>query len=512
MRRKRKVKPFTAEMTMIDAASDGRAVARHEGEVVFVEGGVPGDRAEVFVFGKQKKVLAGRIQAMIEPSKDRVTPACQHFAFCAGCKWQQMSYEAQIGFKEKQVLDILRRVGKVEIGEALPILGAPQPYWYRNKLEFSFSAKPWLKPEDMNNPDIDPRSLGFHAPRFFDKVININECLLQHELVNRVRNELGAYARAQDIPFYNIREHTGYLRTLTFRSSRHSNEFMLILVVAKNDPDRIDQIFTHLATTFPEITSFVWVHSPKLNSSYTDLPYQVWQGPGYLTERLGRYEFRIRPVSFFQTNPEQAERLYGVVRDFLMETLPAGQARHPIMYDLYSGTGSIGIFLEKYADKIVGIEYVESAVQDAWENVRLNELDETRFSFYAGDMKDLLREPLLEEEGHPDIVIADPPRQGMDGKVVWRLLEILPAHIIYVSCKPATQARDLELLREWYEVVKVQPVDMFPQTAHVENVALLRKRSERLVITPPQAAEAGAATGEPDDADSDDMDADDPND
>jgi 23S rRNA (uracil1939-C5)-methyltransferase len=484
MGRKRRIEPFTADMKLLDAASDGRAVARHEGEVVFVEGGVPGDEAEVLVFGRQKKVLVGRIQVLHQPSAHRVEPQCVHFNHCAGCKWQQMAYEAQIDFKHTQVVNILRRVGKVEIGEVLPILGAPQPYWYRNKLEFSFSSKPWLTPEDMDNPDIDPRSLGFHAPRIFDKVLNIDQCLLQSELTNRVRNALGDYARRHDIPFYDLREHTGFLRTLTFRTSRYLDECMIILVVAEDDPARIDAIFSHLAEHFPEITSFVWVHNPKLNSVYSDLPYRVWRGPGYLTEKLGNYQFRIRPVSFFQTNPEQAERLYGVVRDFLLETLPQGQSRHPVMYDLYSGTGSIGIFVEQYAEKIVGVEYVESAVQDAWENVRLNALPEERFSFYAGDMKDLLRAPLVEKEGHPDLVIADPPRQGIDGKVVKRLLEILPQHIIYVSCKPATQARDLELMREWYEVVKVRPVDMFPQTAHVENVVLLRKRDSKLEQEP----------------------------
>ena len=491
MGRKRRIQPFTAEMELLDAASDGRAVARHEGEVIFVEGGVPGDQAEVLVFGKQKQVLVGRIKALHRPSDHRVEPQCVHFDHCAGCKWQQMAYEAQIAFKEKQVVNILRRVGKVDIGEVLPILGAPQPYWYRNKLEFSFSTKPWLTPEDMDNPAIDHRSLGFHAPRFFDKVLNIEQCLLQRDLTNQVRNALRDYARAQNIPFYNIREHTGFLRTLTFRSSRYLDEFMVILVVAEDDAERVDQIFSHLAEQFPDITSFIWVYNPKLNSVYNDLPYREWHGPGYLTEKLGDYRFRIRPVSFFQTNPEQAERLYGVVRDFLLETLPTGQARHPVMYDLYSGTGSIGIFLEQYADKIVGVEYVESAVQDAWENVRLNELPEARFSFYAGDMKDLLRAPLVDKEGHPDLVIADPPRQGMDTKVVKRLLEIMPQHIIYVSCKPATQARDLELMRRWYEVVKIRPVDMFPQTAHVENVALLRRRDTPLP-TQEEATEASA--------------------
>jgi 23S rRNA (uracil1939-C5)-methyltransferase len=483
MQKRKRIDPFTAEMDLLDAASDGRAVARHEGEVIFVEGGVPGDRAEVLVFGRQKKMLVGRVKRVLEPSPDRIEPRCQHFDHCAGCKWQQMSYEAQLRYKEKQVRDILHRVGKVQIGEFIPILGAPEPFGYRNKLEFSFSVKSWLTPEQMKQEvQRDHRVLGFHAPRFFDKVLNIEECLLQGDLNNQVRNELRRYAREQEIPFYDIREHTGFLRTLTLRSSRHYDEFMVILVVAEDDPDRVEQIFTHLAEQFLEVTSWVWVYNPKLNSSYSDLPYRIWRGPGYLTERLGAYDFRIRPVSFFQTNPQQAEGLYRVVKRFLQETLPPGQARHAVVYDLYSGTGSIGIYLEQLAQKIVGIEYVESAVQDAWENVRLNQLPEERFSFYAGDMKKILRPPLVEQEGRPDVVITDPPRQGMDPKVVARLLELLPAHIIYVSCKPATQARDLEMMRDWYEVAQVQPVDMFPQTAHVENVALLRKRPEKIKV------------------------------
>ena len=479
--RRKRIEPFTADMEMLDAATDGRALTRHEGEVIFVEGGVPGDLAEVLVFGKQKKVLTGRIKNLHRPSADRVEPRCQHFEHCAGCKWQQMSYAAQLRYKEKQVRDTLRRIGKVDVQEFLPILGTQEIFGYRNKLEFSFSVAPWLTPEEKDlGARPDHRVLGFHAPRFFDKVLNIERCHLQIDLNNQIRNELRRYAREQSIPFYNIREHTGFLRTLTMRTSHHYGEFMVILVVAEEDPDRIDQIFSHLAEKFPQVTSFVWVANPKLNSSYSDLPYHLWRGPGYLTEQLGGYDFRIRPVSFFQTNPQQAEILYGVVRDFLQETLPPGQEQHEVVYDLYSGTGSIGIYLEKFAKKIVGIEYVDSAVIDAAENVRINQLPKERFSFYAGDMKDLLRPPLVEKEGHPDLVITDPPRQGMDAKVVKRLLEILPEHIIYVSCKPATQARDLELMNRWYEVLKAQPVDMFPHTAHVENVVLLRRRAEPL--------------------------------
>ncbi len=468
-------------MTLVDAATDGRSLARHEGEVIFVEGGVPGDVADVHVFGKQKKVMVGRIERLITPSKDRTEPRCDHFDQCAGCKWQQMSYEAQTRFKEKQVKDTLHRIGKVQIKEFLPILGCDQVFEYRNKLELSFSVAPWLTAREKElDARPDNRVLGFHAPRFFDKVLNIEQCHLQIDLHNQIRNELRRFAREKDIPFYNIREHTGFLRTLTMRTSLHNHEFMVILVVAEDDPNRIDEIFSHLSEQFPDITSFVWVHNQKLNSSYNDLPYRVWSGPAFLTEQLGGYDFRIRPISFFQTNPKQAEALYGVVRSFLQETLPAETDQHSVLYDLYSGTGSIGIFVEKLAQKIVGIEYVDSAVKDAWENVRINQLDESRFSFYAGDMRKILVPELVQKEGKPDVIIADPPRQGMDAKVVDRILDIGPEHIIYVSCKPATQARDLNLMDRFYEVLKCQPVDMFPHTAHVENVVLLRKRVEPL--------------------------------
>jgi len=480
---RRKFKPYTAEVEIVDAAADGRSVVKHEGQAIFVEGGVPGDVAEIEVFNKRRKVLQGRINHLITPSKHRAEPVCEHFQHCGGCKWQHMTYEAQISFKEKQVRDILHRIGHVEYREFLPILGAPQPYFYRNKLEFSFSVKEWLTPEHMQAEtlDRDNRVLGYHAGRVFDKILSIDKCHLHADILNGIRNSVRTYARSQNVPFYDIREHTGLLRTLAFRTSRLLNEVMVILIIAEDRPDVIDQIFSHLEAEYPQITSFVWVHNDKKNSTYSDLPYKIWKGPAYLTEGLGDYKFQIRPVSFFQTNPEQAQHLYEVVKDFLQDTLPGENQPHEVVYDLYSGTGSIGIYLEKFAKKIVGVEYVESAVQDAWENVRLNELEESRFSFYAGNMKDILTPELIAKEGHARLVIADPPRQGMDAKVVHRIIEMGPEYIIYVSCKPATQARDLALLWPHYDLLKVRPVDMFPQTAHVENVVLLKKREQPLI-------------------------------
>ncbi|MEZ4825389.1 MAG: 23S rRNA (uracil(1939)-C(5))-methyltransferase RlmD [Bacteroidia bacterium] len=472
----RKVSPFTAEMQITDAASDGRAVARHGEQVVFIEGGVPGDVADVYVFRKQDKMLVGKIDRLIEASPDRVSPQCAHFGLCGGCKWQNMSYEAQLKYKENQVINTLRRIGKIEIGEALPILGCESPYYYRNKLEFSFSDRAWVPKDQLDHfNELDLRSLGYHMPGMFDKVLDVEECLLQIPLVNEIRNELRAYARAHDLSFYNIRDNTGFLRNIVFRTSVATGEMMIILVVNGNDMEVISPILSHLEARFPQITDFIWIDNHKVNSVYADLPFHVWKGKPYITENLGGFDFQIRATSFFQTNSKQAAILYGVVKTFLQEVLPPDRKRFHTIYDLYSGTGSIGIFVSDLAEKIVGIEYVRAAVEDAWENVRTNRLD-NQFSFYAGDMKDLLTDELVATEGLPEVIIADPPRQGMAPQVVRRLRELAPEHIIYVSCKPATQARDLEMLDDLYEVVKVQPVDMFPQTAHVENVALLKKR------------------------------------
>lgn len=471
---RRRFQPYEVTLDILDAATDGRAVAKEEEKVIFVEDAVPGDRAVVKVFRKQKGIYIGNVSELITPSPDRVEPACKHFDVCGGCKWQNMSYEAQAKAKHQQVVDAITRIGKVEIGEILPVLANETPYHYRNKLEFSFSDKAWLKKEDIGREDIDQRSLGYHVPRIFDKVIQIEECLLQKPIVNDIRNELVSYCREHDYAFYNMKTHEGFLRNLAFRTTEANGELMVILIVADDSLDLIDPVFTHLMERFPQVTNWVWIVNPKKNNSYTDLPYRIWQGSPFITEKLGDYQFRISPVSFFQTNPRQAERLYGVVKDFMAQTLPEGQSQHPVVYDLYSGTGSIGIFVSELAQKVVGIEYVEDAIKDARVNIELNGL--SNFSFYAGDMKKILTDELVDREGSPNVIIADPPRAGMDPKVVTQILKVAPEYIIYVSCKPATQARDLQVMSEQYELLKIQPVDMFPQTAHVENVALLKRK------------------------------------
>lgn len=472
---RKKWKAYTTEVEVLDAASDGRAVAKKEDRVIFIKEGVPGDVLEVELYKREKRAIAGRILQVVTPSEDRVSPKCEHFGVCGGCKWQMMSYEAQLRYKQKQVLDSFSRIGKVTIEEALPILPAKSPFFYRNKLEFTFGTKAWLTREQIDSGQkFDSRVLGFHAPGYYDKIIDIETCYLQNPLVNSIRVALRDFCKKEDIPFYNIHSHEGFLRNLVFRSSRE--EMMVILIVKEEHPEWIHQIFDFLSQSFPDVSNWVYIINPKLNSSFSDLPYQVWKGKGVITESLGSYRYQISPTSFFQTHTAQAERMYTVVKEWIAKLLPEGRSQFDCIYDLYTGTGSIAIFISALAKKIVGIEYVASAVEDAQRNIALNELG-TSFHFIAGDMKKMLTPELVEKEGKPEVIVADPPRQGMDKKVVERILEMAPPYLLYISCKPATQARDVHLLSDAYEVEKIQPIDMFPQTAHVENIALLRLKA-----------------------------------
>ncbi len=478
---RKKLSPFTEIFEITDAASDGRAVTHHNGQVVFVEGAIPGDIAEVHVFRKQKKILIGRVTQLVKPSPDRVNPPCTHFIHCGGCKWQMMDYAAQLRYKEKQVEDALIRIGKIPSPQVSPIIGSEKPYFYRNKLEFTFSNKAWLtKSEIASEEIIDHRVAGFHVPRIFDKILNIEYCHLQIPQVNEIRNAIKEIGRKNGYSFYDIRANKGFLRNVVFRTSRSTGELMLILIVGEEDKEKIDYIFKYLESRFPEITHLHWIYNHKKNSSYSDLPYRVWKGTEYITEQLGKYTFQISPTSFFQTNPSQAEKLYQVVHDFMEVILKERNAQtHSVdtfdnLFDLYAGTGSIGIFVSSLVKKVVGIEYIDAAVEDAYKNASLNGL--SHFTFYAGNMKDILSTALVEKEGKPDVLIADPPRAGMDAKVIQKVLALSPPDIIYVSCQPGTQARDIHLMQDHYEVKKIQPVDMFPQTAHVENVAWLKRK------------------------------------
>ena len=470
MGRRKNKRYLVEEVEIVDTATKGQGIGKKDGKVIFVEKTVPGDVVDVLVMGKVKKVPTGKVQRMIKPSPDRIEPACGHFGECGGCKWQSLAYEKQLSYKQKSVVDAFERIGHLEIGESHPILGCVDPFRYRNKVEFTFSNKRWVPAEVLERgEEVDwSGALGYHVARFFDKIIQIDECLLHRPIINEIRNELASFSLASEFPFYDIKAHEGYLRNVVFRTSEGSGELMLILIVNEDKPEWVDSIFTHLHSKFPQISSFVHIHNTKLNSSYNDLQPVTWKGPEAITEHLGLWKYRISPTSFFQTNSLQAKVLYDQVRRFM------GEEKVGTIYDLYCGAGSIGIYVSDLAEKVVGIEYVESAVKDAAVNCELNGLG--HLSWHAGDMKKLLTPDFVRKHGAPDVVITDPPRAGMDEAVTRRLLEIAAPRIVYVSCNPATQARDVALLSELYEVKAIQPVDMFPQTTHVENVAYLVKK------------------------------------
>ncbi len=465
---RRKKRSYTVEgVTIVDTSAKGRGIGKKDGQVIFVEKTVPGDVVDVLVTGKKKKVPHGRVQRWVEPSPDRIEARCAHFGECGGCKWQSLDYAKQLYYKEKTVRDAMERIAQMQVEDFRPILGCVEPFNYRNKVEFTFSNKRWIPAHilELGEKVEWKHALGYHVSGAFDKVLQIDECHLAWPVINEIRNAIHAFATEQEWEFYDIRNHTGYLRNVVFRTSEGTRELMVLLIVAEDQPERIDALFGHLAEHFPAITSFLYIHSTKLNSSYTDLIPVPWRGPEFITEHLGEWKYRISPTSFFQTNSLQAKALYNVVRDFV------GTEKVGTIYDLYCGAGSIGIYVNDLAEKVVGIEYVESAVHDAHANCALNGLD--HLEFYAGDMKRLLTDDWTSRHGVPEVVITDPPRAGMDEAVCRQLLKLGAPRIVYVSCNPGTQARDLAILAERYEVVAIQPVDMFPQTTHVENVAHL---------------------------------------
>lgn len=469
-RKTKKKRKTLTNLPISDTSAEGFGIGKREGKVFMVEGAVPGDVVTTEIYRKKKKIPIGKLQRLEVASHHRRTPPCPHFDNCGGCKWQQLTYPAQLAQKQKMVADALTRIGGLELPNVRPTLGCQQEFFYRNKVEFSFSANRWLTEEEIQDTarDYDFRTLGFHVPRFFDKVLEIRHCSLHPNRLNPVRNYILDAARQQQVPFYNLVNHTGFLRHLVFRSGFRTAETMLTLIVAEDDEPTLRRLLEPAMAAFPWITTWTWIVNNKKNDSYNDLPARSLAGQGYITEVLGGYRFRISPTSFFQTNPLQAERLYRQVKDWI----PQGSPR---LLDLYSGTGSIGIFCEERVEKILGVEYVEPAVQDAYANARLNQLS-NKCNYLAGDLKKLIRSTAVADFGPPDVVVTDPPRAGMDEKVTRELLALAPPRIIYVSCKPATQARDLALLAEGYTVAAVQPVDMFPQTAHVENVVLLERR------------------------------------
>jgi 23S rRNA (uracil1939-C5)-methyltransferase len=458
-------------LEIIDAGGEGKAVGKKEGLTIFVPFAVPGDIVDVEVFKKKKGYAEARILNIKKKSPHRIEPECAHFGLCGGCKWQIMNYETQLVYKQKQVEDCFRHLGKFEFPPVLPIIPSKNQYEYRNKLEYTFSHLRWLDDDDMRLRDagktIETRGLGFHIPGKFDKVLNICHCSLQAEPSNELRNSIRTFAIEHDIPFYNIRNHEGVLRNLIIRNNAQ-NEMMIIVSLTEMN-DKTTQLLQFIKQSFPQICSLFYVINTKLNDSISDLEPVLFAGAPHFTETMEELQFKVGPLSFFQTNSLQALELYKVAREF------AQIAPKDIVYDLYTGTGTIALFVAKQAQKVVGIEYVEAAIEDAKYNARQNDIHNT--VFFAGDMKDVLNENCTKRNGKPDVVITDPPRSGMHPDVVARLLQMEPPRIVYISCNPATQARDLTVLSKKYLIEKVQPVDMFPHTHHVENVVAMKLKS-----------------------------------
>jgi 23S rRNA (uracil1939-C5)-methyltransferase len=460
---------FVENADIVDISSEGKSVAKVDGMVIFIDGGVPGDVADVMITRKKNSYAEGHIVTLKKPSDNRVEPVCQHFGSCGGCKWQNLDYKTQLVFKHKTVADALTRIGKLDISTMQPIFGNKQDYYYRNKLEFSFSDKKWLTNEQVKSGEsIDNRNgLGFHIPKMFDKILDITTCYLQEEPSNSIRNEIRDFANKHNLSFFGVREKTGFLRTLMIRTSSNG-EIMVVIQFFDNEPENITLLLDHLKEQFPQITSLQYTINQKGNDTLQDLDIITYYGRDHIFEEMEGLKFKISARSFYQTNSIQAYELYKITRDF------CGLTGNEVVYDLYTGTGTIANFVARQAKKVVGVEYVEDAVKDAKVNSELNGITNT--VFFAGDMKDILNDSFVSEHGKPDVIITDPPRAGMHEDVVNVLLKAAPEKIVYVSCNPATQARDLALMMSHYDIAKILPVDMFPQTAHVENVVLLVKK------------------------------------
>lgn len=468
MGRKRKL-TVVENVKIIDIALKGKSIGKVDNMVYFVADTVPGDVVDVMVTKKKANFREGRPAKFHEYSKYRVEPKCEHFGTCGGCKWQNISYEQQLFFKEKQVSDNLTRIAKVEIPEVKPILPSKNIFHYRNKLEFTFSDRGWLTMEQIQSPErIENRNAcGFHLPGRFDRILDVNECHLQPEPSNSIRLACKKFANEHDMTFYNVKEQEGLLRQLVIRTST-TGEVMVIVIFHHEEKENRELLLHHLKETFPEITSLNYIINPKFNDTYSDLEVHNFSGKDHIIEEMEGLKFKVGPKSFYQTNSDQAYELYRIARDF------AQIGKEDTVYDLYTGTGTIACFVAKQAKKVVGVEYIDMAIEDAKENAILNDLTNT--AFYAGDIKDVLNDEFVEANGKPDIIITDPPRVGMHQDVVKKILELSPKRIVYVSCNPSTQARDIELMGEHYEVLDIQPVDMFPHTYHVENVVLLEKK------------------------------------
>ncbi|HEY9117084.1 MAG TPA: 23S rRNA (uracil(1939)-C(5))-methyltransferase RlmD [Roseivirga sp.] len=445
-------------------AAEGKCIARVDEQVVFIDKVAPGDVVDVLITRKKPSFMEGTPVHFHSYSKDRVEPFCEHFGVCGGCKWQHIPYDIQLRYKHQQVVDNLQRIAKVELPEISPILGSAKTQFYRNKLEYTFSNWKWLTQEEINSgEELDRRGLGFHVPGRFDKVLEIQNCYHQPDPSNEIRLATQKFCKENDLPFYDLVKRTGVMRNLIIRNSV-LGEWMVVVQFAYEDEKNF-KLLDFLKNEFPQITSLQYVINDKPNETFHDLEVKVYSGNEYITEEMEGIQFKVGPKSFYQTNAEQAFELYKIARNY------AGLSGEEVVYDLYTGTGTIANFVAKSAKKVIGIEYVEAAIEDAKVNSQINGIENTMF--YAGDMKDLLNDEFMANHEAPDVIITDPPRAGMHQDVVDMLLKIEAKKIVYVSCNPATQARDIALLDTKYKVTKVQPVDMFPQTHHVENVALL---------------------------------------
>lgn len=453
-----------------DAGAKGKAISRLEnGLVLFIEGSVPGDVCDVLVHKKRRSFMEGKPIKFHSYSDLRTEPKCEHFGLCGGCKWQFMSYENQLKFKEKEVIDALTRIGGVELPEANPILGCENDYRYRNKMDFAFTNRRWITVEESEarKEITDRNGVGFRVGGFWDKVININECHLQEEPSNAIRKSARDYALAHQLVFFDIVEKEGFLRNLMIRTSSNG-QIMVVMQFFYEDKEKREGLLDHLHAEFPEITSLLYTINNKGNETIYDLDIITYKGEDCIYEEMEDLKFKIGPKSFYQTNSKQAYELYKVAREM------ADISSDDLVYDLYTGTGTIAQFVAKKAKKVVGVESVPEAIEAANENAVNNKIDNC--VFYVGDMKEIFTEQFIAHNGAPDVIITDPPRDGMHKNVIGQILDVAPKRVVYVSCNPATQARDLSLMDEHYKVVKVQPVDMFPQTYHVENVVLLEKR------------------------------------
>lgn len=454
------------EVEVLGMADRGLSIGKDsEGKVIFLEGVVPGDIVDARILRKRKGYFQGLPERFLKFSESRQKAACQHFEDCGGCKWQNLNYQRQLREKERIVHDAFQRIAKTNIKESLPILPAPEIYQYRNKMEFSFSSQRWrTKSEVESDAEVPDRALGLHPPRFFNKVIDIHECLLMPALNDEIRNFIRDFAFEHQLTFYDPLKHQGFLRNMILRCTT-TGEWMLILIFAYNDESLREALMQALLAKFPQISSLQYVINQKKNDTIFDQEVILAHGASFIVEKLGDLKYQIRPKSFFQTNSNQAKRLYDVVKSF------ASLQSSDIVYDLYTGTGTIALYLAAECQTIVGVEEVEDAIKDARENARNNYVENAHF--YVGDVKNIFQENLLVKHGNPDVVISDPPRAGMHDQVVMRILQAKPHKIVYISCNPATQARDVQMLSQDYRVEKIQPVDMFPHTHHIENVALL---------------------------------------